>query len=68
MKTPLVFLCASLLVIAGCATKARETVAASADGVTVRDFKLVGDLNKERAAFTLSAVVTVNDAKGGSID
>jgi len=35
---------------------------------TLRDFKLVGDLNSERAAFTLNAVVKVENSKGGSIE
>src|SRR6185312_5793968 len=68
MKTPLWFLCASLLVFAGCASNAREIATTGAEGVTLRDFKLVGDLNKDRAAFTLSATVKVENAKGGSID
>jgi len=38
------------------------------DGITLKDFKLIGDLNSERAAFTLNAVVKVANSKGGSID
>src|SRR4051812_40905697 len=68
MKTPLLILSASLLLFAGCAANAWQTAAPATDGVTLRDFKLVGDLNKERAAFTLSAIVKVGNSKGGSID
>jgi hypothetical protein len=72
MKTPLAFLCAavgaSLFLFAGCAANAWEAATPGADGIALRDFKLVGDLNKERAAFTLSAVVKVENARGGSIE
>ena len=36
--------------------------------VTLQDFKLVGDLNGDRAVFTLSAVALVENSKGGSLD
>jgi hypothetical protein len=68
MKTPLLILSVSLLLLAGCAANAWQAAAPVTDGVTLRDFKLVGDLNKERAAFTLSAIVKVGNSKGGSID
>jgi hypothetical protein len=68
MKTPLVLLCASLLLVTGCAINAREVAAPGGEAITLNDFKLVGDLNKERAAFTLSATVKVENSKGGSID
>ena len=68
MKTPLPILCASLLLAAGCATNAWEVATPATDNITLHDFKLVGDLNSERAAFTLNAVVKVENPKGGSID
>src|SRR3569833_2144166 len=68
MKTRLPLLCAALIALAGCSTKAWEVATPGGEGITLRDFKLVGDLNKERAAFTLSATVKVENAKGGSID
>ena len=72
MKTPLAYLWsavgASLFLFAGCAANAWEVAAPGGDGVTLRDFKLVGDLNKERAAFTLSAMVKVENPKGGTLD
>ena len=72
MKTPLPFLCASWLLFAGCASKgwqaAAPASASSPDAITLHDFKLVGDLNTERAAFTLSATARVENPKGGSLD
>src|SRR3954471_10003104 len=68
MKTPLPFLGVSLLLLAGCAANAWQVATPASDAITLRDFKLVGDLNKERAAFTLSAIVKVGNSKGGSID
>jgi hypothetical protein len=68
MKTPLPFLCASLLLFASCAANAWQVAAPAPDAIILRDFKLVGDLNQERAAFTLSAVVKVENSKGGSLD
>ena len=66
MKTLL--LCGSLYLFAGFSAKAWQVAAPVPEGVTVHDFKLVGDLNSERAAFTLSAIVKVENPKGGSID
>ena len=40
---------------------------AAAGGITLSDFKLTGDLGGEVAAFTLTANVQVDDAKGGSL-
>src|SRR5690348_5611876 len=42
--------------------------AAASTAITLEDFKLVGDLTSERAAFTLSATAHVEDAKGGSVE
>ena len=42
--------------------------ARAADGITLRDFKLSGDLHDGRADFTLSATAHVEDSGGGSID
>jgi hypothetical protein len=39
-----------------------------APAITLESFKLVGDLNGERAAFTFSAVARVENPKGGSLD
>jgi len=36
--------------------------------VTLHDFKLAGDLNGERAVFTLTATARVENRKGGSIE
>ena len=68
MKTPLRLLCASLLLFSGYIAAARQVAAPAADSITVRDFKLVGDLNSDRAAFTLSAIIKVENSKGGSFD
>ena len=68
MKTPLLFLCAALLLFTNFAVKAGQAATPVVDAITLRDFRLVGDLNKERAAFTLSATVKVENRKGGSID
>src|SRR5215472_4778829 len=67
MKTPLRILCASFVLLACCAINAREAGSAQ-DFITLHNFKLVGDLNSERAAFTLSAIVKVENSKGGTLD
>ncbi|HEX4263882.1 MAG TPA: hypothetical protein VH597_06045 [Verrucomicrobiae bacterium] len=68
MKTPFPFLCAAVLLIASPAANARQIDTSTPNTVMLRDFKLVGDLNSERAAFTLEAIVKVENPKGGSID
>lgn len=68
MKAPLLLLCASLLACASCTTSAWQVASPNPDAISVRDFKLVGDLNSERAAFTLNTIVKVENPKGGSID
>src|SRR3954466_3888110 len=68
MKTPLPFLCATLLLLTGHAAKAWEVVSAAPTAITLRDFKLVGDLNSERAAFVLNTIVKVENPKGGTLD
>lgn len=67
MKTLLRILSASLVLLAGYAANAWE-VGPTQDSITLHNFKLVGDLNSERAAFTLSAIVKVENSKGGSLD
>ena len=56
---------ASCVVMLLGAARAAETPAA---GVTLRDFKLTGDLSGDRAAFTLTATAHVEDYKGGTLD
>jgi hypothetical protein len=41
---------------------------AAADDITLQDFKLVGDLGGDAAAFTLSANVKVENSHGGSLE
>jgi hypothetical protein len=41
---------------------------AAADGITLRDFKLVGDLGGDVASFTLTATARVENSKGGSLE
>jgi hypothetical protein len=41
---------------------------AAADGITLQDFKLVGDLGGDVAAFTLTASARVENSKGGSLE
>src|SRR5207244_13623428 len=36
--------------------------------ITLEDFKLVGELSGERAAFTITATARVENRKGGSLD
>ena len=43
-------------------------VDAPAGGVTLRDFKLTGDLSGDNAAFTITATAHVDGARGGSLD
>ncbi len=59
MKIPLIILCALSLALAG---RAAETP------VTLKDFKLTGDLSGGRAGFTLTATAVVQGAKGGSLE
>jgi len=40
----------------------------AAAGITLQNFKLVGDLGGDIAAFTLTATATVEDARGGSLE
>ena len=68
MKTPLPLLCASLLVFAGCATNSQEVAGSNPSAITLQDFKLIGQLNDERATFTLTATAKVGDAKVGSLE
>ncbi len=63
MKTKSPFLCALLL-----AATLPLSAAPVTDPITLHDFKLVGNLNAERAAFTLNAIVKVENSKGGSLD
>jgi hypothetical protein len=37
-------------------------------GVTLRDFKLTGDLSRDQATFTLTAMAKVENSKGGTLD
>ncbi|HEV2692555.1 MAG TPA: hypothetical protein VG347_06625, partial [Verrucomicrobiae bacterium] len=43
-------------------------VCAQANGITVQDFKLTGDLGGDLAAFTLTANATVDDTHGGALE
>jgi len=42
--------------------------AAPVASITLTDFKLIGNLNSDRAAFTLTAMANVESAKGGSLE
>lgn len=68
MKTPLRILCATLIVLTAHTAAAWQVASSTPDNITLRDFKLIGDLNSQRAAFTLNAIVKVENPKGGSID
>jgi hypothetical protein len=59
MRTPPVIVCALLLAVGS-----RAAVSA----VTLKDFKLTGDLSSERADFVLTAIAHVEGARGGSLD
>ena len=61
MKTKIV---ASLF----CALLWLAAARAAAGGITLQDFKLIGDLGGEVAAFTLTANAKVEDAKGGALE
>src|SRR5206468_10025084 len=63
MKKLLSLLCVLLLI-----PTARSATNSPAASVTLEDFKLVADLNGERAAFTLTATARVENSKGGSLD
>ncbi len=41
---------------------------APSGGVTLRDFKLTGDLSGDNAAFTITAIAHVDGTRGGSLD
>lgn len=59
MRTPPAIVCALLLALA---SRAAE------NPVTLKNFKLTGDLSGERAEFTLTATAEVKGNKGGSLD
>lgn len=65
MKALLSLTCA--LGLAGCATAPTTTAPPNA-GVTLDNFKLVGELSGDQANFTLTATAHVEDSKGGSLD
>ncbi|MGO8698550.1 MAG: hypothetical protein ACLQVY_12615 [Limisphaerales bacterium] len=66
MKTPLpLFTAFSAMLLAAAAGQPADL---SAPTVTLRDFKLVGDLGGGGAAFTLTATAHVANARGGSLD
>ncbi len=61
-------LTATLLALTGCVTTTPAPKNAPTAAVTLRDFKLVGDLHGDHAAFTLNATAHVDDARGGSVE
>jgi hypothetical protein len=66
-------LCLALLLpvflSSGCRTPMAGTnVKPPTQSVTLRDFKLVGDLATERASFTLTATAHVDDTRGGILE
>src|ERR1044071_1328018 len=63
MKTPLALLAAALLPFLVAAKTSVEPAP-----VTLRDFKLTGELTNDHAAFVLSAVAHVESPKGGSLE
>ena len=50
-----------------CALLSLAASRAAADGITLQDFKLTGDLGGDVAAFTLTATAKVDDGKGGAL-
>ncbi|HSU57212.1 MAG TPA: hypothetical protein VLT36_24440, partial [Candidatus Dormibacteraeota bacterium] len=56
-----------LLAITGCETPGRSKPHSSTD-VVLEDFKLVGELHGDQAAFTLTATARVSNSKGASLD
>jgi hypothetical protein len=51
MKTPFPFLFGALLMFVNPAAHAWQIDTSTPDTITLRDFKLIGDLNTERATF-----------------
>ncbi len=70
MKTNLftTIACACLMFLGACATTSSVHNTRPADGVTLRDFKLTGNLAGDHANFTLTAIASVGNAKGGTLD
>jgi hypothetical protein len=58
-QASVLFLCAVLFLAAA---------HAAGPGVTLQDFKLVGDLSGDQAVFTLTGTARVGNSKGGSFD
>src|SRR6266850_1285620 len=60
----------SLLCCVVMALATRATIGATElrDTITLNDFKLIGDLNGEQAAFTLTAMAHVENSKGGTLE
>jgi hypothetical protein len=67
MKTSLVFFCALSLFAVVQATEPPPTNP-PAPPITLRDFKLAGDLRDDHAAWTLTATAKVENSKGASLD
>src|SRR6266446_4122599 len=63
MKTVITIVCCCMIMASSEATEPLPSPA-----VTLEDFKLVGELHGDRAAFTLTATARVEDSKGGSLD
>ena len=65
MKTNFSLLCFAVM---GLAIRAATGAPDPTDTITLNDFKLVGDLNGEQAAFTLTATAHVESSKGGTLE
>src|ERR1041385_708592 len=58
----------SLLCCAALALRTATAATGPSDTITLNDFKLVGDLAGEQAAFTLTATAQVGNSKGGTLE
>ena len=68
MKTLPVLLCLVAIVSASRAATPPPPPNSPAAGITLRDFKLTGNLSSNRAVFTLTAVAKVESSRGGSLE
>jgi len=68
MKKNLLVLAFGIIVLASQAAENPASSNPPPPAVTLREFKLVGDLSDDRAEFTLNATAVVEYSKGGSLD
>ncbi len=60
--------CITVTLVSLMAALAAQATTPTANNITLENFKLVGDLTGEQAAFTLTAIAHVENSKGGTLE